>query len=367
MIVRSLLALAAAAPLAVPAAAQPFDPGPQGSVVGQSMSGAPIGGYRAPSRPLSIPNAPVFGDTVEERTYGRDYDNSYLSPARRAARRRRNLDAPARSGRARDDRSGHGGRLRALGRFGDQQQRRDAADLAAAPRPDRALAGRMQLKQALRLSLVERIRCPSLFSGCARPIRRERPNPERPVPCAALRRRFSVLPPSPPCRSRSRPRTVARRRVELGRVVGNRRLQRRQQRRHDGHGPDAEPWRRQQPDRLVRRRRFQRDLDAAARDGRFHHPQPDQRGCGRAHGQCRRGVDHRQRRNARLQRLERHGIRPGRRRPGLALQHPAPARERRSRRHSLGAAHGPERDPGFARQLSHRKAVSRPRRRRPGR
>ncbi|WP_294641130.1 hypothetical protein [uncultured Aureimonas sp.] len=80
MIVRSLLALAAAAPLAVPATAQPFDPGPQGSVVGQSMSGAPIGGYRAPSRPLSIPNAPVFGDTVEERTYGRDYDNSYLRP-----------------------------------------------------------------------------------------------------------------------------------------------------------------------------------------------------------------------------------------------------------------------------------------------
>ena len=80
MTIRRLAALALAPLLAGPALAQPFDPGPQGAVVGQSMSGAPIGGYRAPSRPLSIPNAPVFGDTVEERTYGRDYDNSYLRP-----------------------------------------------------------------------------------------------------------------------------------------------------------------------------------------------------------------------------------------------------------------------------------------------
>lgn len=63
-----------------PTLAQPFDPGPPGISVGQSMSGAPIGGYKAPPRPLSIPNAPVFGDTVEERAYGRDYDNSYLKP-----------------------------------------------------------------------------------------------------------------------------------------------------------------------------------------------------------------------------------------------------------------------------------------------
>ncbi|WP_279482027.1 hypothetical protein [Aureimonas sp. SK2] len=62
------------------ALAQPFDPGPPGIVTGQSMSGAPIGGYRPVRPPVSIPNAPVFGDTVEERAYGRDYDDSYLRP-----------------------------------------------------------------------------------------------------------------------------------------------------------------------------------------------------------------------------------------------------------------------------------------------
>jgi len=65
---------------AVPVAAQPFDPGPMGTPVGSSMSRAPIAGHRAVAPPLAIPNAPVFGDTVEERTYGRDYDNSYLRP-----------------------------------------------------------------------------------------------------------------------------------------------------------------------------------------------------------------------------------------------------------------------------------------------
>lgn len=83
MSIRSHAAFAAVAGLvlaAAPAVAQPFDPGPPGISVGQSMSGAPIGGYRPVRRPLSIPNAPVFGDTVEERAYGRDYDNSYLKP-----------------------------------------------------------------------------------------------------------------------------------------------------------------------------------------------------------------------------------------------------------------------------------------------
>lgn len=82
MTIRHFAALAVATwlmPMAT-AIAQPFDPGPPGTSVGQSMSGAPIGGYRPLSRPLSIPNAPVFGDTVEERAYGRDYDNSYLRP-----------------------------------------------------------------------------------------------------------------------------------------------------------------------------------------------------------------------------------------------------------------------------------------------
>ncbi|WP_156421271.1 hypothetical protein [Aureimonas sp. AU40] len=62
------------------AQAQPFDPGPPGTPVGSSMSGASIAGAPKVRAPLAIPNAPVFGDTVEERQYGRDYDNSYLKP-----------------------------------------------------------------------------------------------------------------------------------------------------------------------------------------------------------------------------------------------------------------------------------------------
>ncbi len=62
------------------AMAQPFDPGPPGTPVGSSMSGAVIPGAPRVRSPLAIPNAPVFGDTVEERQYGRDYDNSYLKP-----------------------------------------------------------------------------------------------------------------------------------------------------------------------------------------------------------------------------------------------------------------------------------------------
>ena len=65
--------------IAAPAVAQPFDPGPGISVPGSSMAGARIGG--APQKPVvGIRNAPVFGDTVEERYYGRDYDDSYLRP-----------------------------------------------------------------------------------------------------------------------------------------------------------------------------------------------------------------------------------------------------------------------------------------------
>ncbi|NDW05124.1 hypothetical protein [Jiella pacifica] len=71
--------LAMAVIAAAPATAQPFDPGPGISVPGSSMAGAKIGG--APQRPnVGIKNAPVFGDTVEERYYGRDYDDSYLRP-----------------------------------------------------------------------------------------------------------------------------------------------------------------------------------------------------------------------------------------------------------------------------------------------
>ena len=62
------------------ALAQAFDPGPMGDVPGTSASGARIGG--APSRPAGprIRGADVFGDTVPERAYGRNFDNSYLKP-----------------------------------------------------------------------------------------------------------------------------------------------------------------------------------------------------------------------------------------------------------------------------------------------
>ncbi|WP_062210191.1 hypothetical protein [Aureimonas sp. AU12] len=78
---RSILpALVTSLAAAGAANAQAFDPGPMGTPVGSSMSGARIGGSKPSRPPLVIQNAPVFGDTVEERTYGRDYDNSYLKP-----------------------------------------------------------------------------------------------------------------------------------------------------------------------------------------------------------------------------------------------------------------------------------------------
>lgn len=64
---------------AAPALAQPFESGPPGTVVGSSMSGARIGGAPAVGG-RRIQGADVFGDTVEERAWGRDYDDSHLRP-----------------------------------------------------------------------------------------------------------------------------------------------------------------------------------------------------------------------------------------------------------------------------------------------
>ncbi|MEX6508250.1 hypothetical protein [Jiella sp. M17.18] len=74
----TLLAPTALAP--TDALAQPFDPGPPPGVPGSSMSGMTIGG--APPQPdgVRIRGAHVFGETVEQRAYGRDYDDSYLHP-----------------------------------------------------------------------------------------------------------------------------------------------------------------------------------------------------------------------------------------------------------------------------------------------
>ncbi|HDZ75634.1 MAG TPA: hypothetical protein ENH55_23280 [Aurantimonas coralicida] len=73
-------ALLAALLLPAPAFAQAFDPGPMGDVPGRSMSGLPIVGAPRPSAGPRIPGARVFGDTAEERAYGRDFDDSYLRP-----------------------------------------------------------------------------------------------------------------------------------------------------------------------------------------------------------------------------------------------------------------------------------------------
>ncbi len=62
--------------------AQVFAPGPGSSVPGSSVSGMRIGG--APPKAhgnVRIKGADIAGDTVEERAYGRNYDDSYLKPA----------------------------------------------------------------------------------------------------------------------------------------------------------------------------------------------------------------------------------------------------------------------------------------------
>ena len=76
----ALIAAIGAAAAASPALAQPYDPGPQFSVPGSSVAGMRIGGAPPKLQSRSVPNAPVFGDTVEERYYGRPYDDSYLHP-----------------------------------------------------------------------------------------------------------------------------------------------------------------------------------------------------------------------------------------------------------------------------------------------
>ncbi len=73
-------ALLAAFLLPASAFAQAFDPGPPAAVPGMSMSGLPIVSVPTPPAGPRIPGANVFGDTVEERAYGRDFDDSYLRP-----------------------------------------------------------------------------------------------------------------------------------------------------------------------------------------------------------------------------------------------------------------------------------------------
>lgn len=62
------------------ALAQAFGSGPAGTPTGSSMSGARIVGAPPPLRGNRVPNARVFGDTAEERAYGKDYDDSYIRP-----------------------------------------------------------------------------------------------------------------------------------------------------------------------------------------------------------------------------------------------------------------------------------------------
>ncbi|BDA86290.1 hypothetical protein Sa4125_38320 [Aureimonas sp. SA4125] len=81
------------------AAAQAFEPGPPGTPTGTSMAGASIVGAPKLPRGNRIPNARVFGDTAEERAYGRDFDDSYITPEvpRGIGRKTTN---PARAGRS---------------------------------------------------------------------------------------------------------------------------------------------------------------------------------------------------------------------------------------------------------------------------
>ena len=72
--------LAAALLLPGAALAQAYDPGPMGDVPGSSASGMRIGGSPAAPAGPRIRGADVFGDTVTERAYGKNFDDSYLKP-----------------------------------------------------------------------------------------------------------------------------------------------------------------------------------------------------------------------------------------------------------------------------------------------
>ncbi|MCQ8783188.1 hypothetical protein [Mangrovibrevibacter kandeliae] len=130
---RLLLSAGAALLIAEPALAQAFDPGPPGTVVGSSMAGKRIGPYTPRTQPR-IKGARVFGDTVEERAYGRDYDDSYLTPeipvfrsqsdrdALRASQGRSRLDDASAGAYARSGPSAIGGS--AITRPGSQRSHR---------------------------------------------------------------------------------------------------------------------------------------------------------------------------------------------------------------------------------------------------
>lgn len=89
------------------AQAQAFGSGPPGTPTGSSMSGARIVGQPKVRSGNRVPNARVFGDTAEERAYGKDFDDSYIKPkvrkgirsgksnAERAAEGRSSLDPAA--------------------------------------------------------------------------------------------------------------------------------------------------------------------------------------------------------------------------------------------------------------------------------
>lgn len=93
-------AIGIAAALSTPAGAQPFDPGPGFSVPGSSMAGARIDGAPRTRANPRIHQAPIVGDTVEERYYGRDYDDSYLRPRVPRPGKARSNEATATDGRA---------------------------------------------------------------------------------------------------------------------------------------------------------------------------------------------------------------------------------------------------------------------------
>lgn len=78
--------------------AQPYDPGPAGTIPGSSMAGK-VRGAPQPGGSRAIPNADVFGDEFEERAFGRDYDDSYLRPRVRQG---------IRSGRSNEERATEG-------------------------------------------------------------------------------------------------------------------------------------------------------------------------------------------------------------------------------------------------------------------